>query len=128
MTTSPPQPMTTEISDRELDALVAERVFGCRVIRYSTLSVGCGCSDEIHARGGDELKPFSGNMNDAMLVVERMRNRGFGVCIDDMMGKPPWRVSFDNGSQSGNMRDESLPRAIVLAALAAIEGTEEKDN
>lgn len=123
---------TDKLSDRELDALVAERVFECLVIRYSKLSVGCGCPDEIHARGGDELKPFCGNMNDAMRVVEKMRERGYEICIAATT-KTHWQVDltlFTDGVNYPSNRwqrfDESLPRAICEAALAALSAVKEK--
>lgn len=120
--------------DREFDALVAERVFECHAIRYSKLSVGCGCADEPHARGGDELKPFSGNMNDAMLVVEKMREQDFVVKIVGPPDSRDWIAFFwkqpDDDSRPTKFwkSGKSLARAICEAALAALSATWPSDE
>lgn len=63
---------------RKLDALVAEKVLGCKVVRYSEMSAGCDCPHFPHsADTSDELKYYSNNLAVAFEVVEKMRQDGF---------------------------------------------------
>ena len=107
-----------ELSDRDLDALVVEKV---------TLWTPITNEDGWQSPNG-QVKHWPGppeysvNIKDAMEVVEKMRGHRFQVFMNNEQ-RGIWRVWF--GSRRA-VRDsdvyfcESLARAICLAALAVI--------
>lgn len=124
---------------RELDALIAERVMGiapeewryrCYVERHERDEAWC-----YHCRaliGDAEVdgripQPYSTRIEDAWLVVEKMRADGWRVRLDD---EPEgWGAWFRRGHDpidpmiplyEGDVRLASMPHAICLAALAAL--------
>jgi len=121
------------MTDRELDAMVAEHVMGW----YRTAM-------DWFVRKGKfrrEPKPYSTDIAAAWLVVEAMRERGWSVFIDDMPDGASAQVvnlncehhadEHDTGSYaSGTFRGgycalseakaPKAPRAICLAALRAL--------
>lgn len=62
---------------RELDALIAEKVFGCKVIHSVPGAYEfCGCSDRQHAmetKDGQDIKPYSYRIDCAWEVAEKIR-------------------------------------------------------
>lgn len=68
-------------SGKKLDALVAEKVLGCKVVRYNlaVTSAGCECPGTVHAADecSDELPSYSTDRTAAWEVVEAMRVHGF---------------------------------------------------
>jgi hypothetical protein len=123
------------VTDRELDALVAARVFGAvpcddpvgRCDGAKTTPVQCWkMPGESH---GSDLRAYSTDLAAAFLVVESMRNRtvkAWFVRLEDIAFDDPicpvgrWSCEFRHGDDSGRAVDLSLPRAICLAALAAL--------
>ncbi len=80
---------------RELDAIVAEKVFGCKVLRANDEGLSqseyerrrrwekerCGCAGSLHNDSDDEgcyewLKEYSTDIAAAFEVVEKMRDPG----------------------------------------------------
>ncbi len=104
------------MSDRELDALVAEKVMGYTNVRplgdeHGTLiahSPGACCD-------GHGVPQFSTDIAAAWHVVEKMRERRIHLELGSRIDGS-WLVSF------GNLRafDNSAPRAVCLAALKAV--------
>lgn len=94
------------MSNRDLDALVAERVmageqwafddWGCRH-RYSTTAIG------------------------AFSVLEAMRVRGWSVWVRS--ASEVWTVTLDNERhpRSFDVDHDSMPRAAVIASLKALD-------
>lgn len=122
--------MTKEISDRDLDALVAER-FGFELIapclgQHSTdEDVWCYNCRQLVDEVAKEPPRFSTDIASAMLVVEKMRERGWDVALTSLSVSSKWGVSFiaRNGSSARYFKEEaeSLPKAITLAALEAVK-------
>lgn len=131
-----------ELSDRELDCLVAERVFGYRRVKDE--------SRDYHGiqHGGEYLAPptipdedlwrylpasgpisfgyfvghscrYSSDPAAMMQVLKTMDDRGYEVYISNT--PTGWRCSM---LPWPDFDDKSLPRAICLAALAAVTAAE----
>jgi hypothetical protein len=137
--------MSQELSDRELDALVAEKVMGFDVriaSEYESVFMCCAmgnCGKRDYLSEGDRyvykempdhqpewlLPHYSTDISAAMEVVEKMREREFLPCL---WAAQMWIVEFWEGEKlvSGDSGD-SLPRAICLAALKAINGDAVKE-
>lgn len=116
---------------RELDALVAERVMGIEVrdgSRVTCIQVwqrGVGWKD---GPAGSCLvlpDPYSTDITAAWQVVEKMRERGYEVCIGLISDGVFCRIDGEPGERIGHAsvdwRDGSTPLAICRAALAAVE-------
>lgn len=141
------------MSDRELDAAVAEKVFGWRWIHEDgeqphavPYLVGPGSSvyyPTVHAKfpnvpkSGGDLPNYSTDIAAAWKVVERMLNANPADSIarwrfDLRLIADQFFVSFNNrlGSDgSGAGHDPAkVTRAICLAALAAVEAKEGHDK
>lgn len=124
------------LTDREIDALVAERVMGCQ--RLNPLwkdHVGCcGCFGRPHddADGDGKIPhfhPYSSSGDGLLAVIERMRELGWEYLIEGPTADGSHFVEFtrweDRGGEidhrlEGNYEDPSLPRAVALAALRAV--------
>lgn len=65
--------------------------------------------------------PLSERIEWAWRVVEKMRERGFGVTVTDNQGGP-WACEMWNPDVIE--RADTAPHAICLAALAALEGAD----
>ena len=96
------------MTDSELDALVAEKVFGGKA----------GASHWYLPHSGFEGPWFSKSIASAWLVVEKMRARGFEFLIGNSTTR--WRVAFHRYRQVSDFSDALAPRAICLAALKAL--------
>lgn len=133
---------TTRPAGRELDALVAEKVMGCRVQHWSgynspgTYRCGCGvvCAypHGVKDREGQldgDLAYYSTDIAAAWEVVEKLRERGLHLDInnrqacdgvDDMGGA--WWAEFASADYAvgGQAFADTAPLAICRAALAAV--------
>lgn len=132
------------MTPRELDALVAERVMGVRWKEVRRILINgreCVAPDEGPPilwpdSYGDPLDPNPGanagwspmtysTTGDGMLaVIERTRELGKPITIHAWTaeGSPRWRAFFlppEAGPDLG-ANDDSLPRAVCLAALKAV--------
>lgn len=76
---------------------------------------------------GGNLPHYSTDIAAAMEVVEKMREQGF---IVSMMSDPPWTCEMAKPSWSGSecWTGATLPLAICLAALAAVDAIEAKNG
>lgn len=144
--------MNNELSNEELNALIAEKVMGLQVLgvtacerdpecgylevpydpidgRGESRSIylrNCRCDNEKRATDTDYFGHFAGCVEvvpdyslciaDAMLVVEKMREKEFDVEME-AASEGCWMVKMNEVTEF----DDSLPRAICLAALAATE-------
>lgn len=135
---------------KELDALVAEKVLGCEVVRYNVelTRAGCDCPDNRHGEdeSSDELKPYSTDLQVAWLVVERMRGdwfsfkawqpsvataEGFDVktspdhaIVSFVCGAGPCprhNTDFHNHHGAYDVEGDTLSEAICNAALIALK-------
>ena len=123
------------LSDRELDALVAEKVMGCKPM----LGAGgayhrCGCSDVESPEGHDavvrqgaigifgaaiRLPYYSTDIAAAWLVVEKMRERGITFRCGSYV-KDECFAEFGGQHLSAPAKGGDFPKAICLAALKAL--------
>lgn len=86
-------------------------------------------TSETGGRWRSPVPNYAGEFAAAMQVVEKMRERGFDVCMRHSEwtdGKRRWLVEFDAGGVGydatyRNADGDSLPRAICLAAINALE-------
>lgn len=118
------------MSDRELDAWIAENVMGWHLgptrQMWISKSGGHACSVKTWSPSGDKEQAFE--------VVEKMRERlGVGAyylitspMIHPIHGDTRYQVSFLSYDGSGDLGNgwaehESLPMAICLAAKQAME-------
>lgn len=125
------------LSDRELDAAVAERVMGwtCRRERWlDHAGRDAGITTEFYASPTEgtitaaQFQP-SKLIQDAWLVVERMRELGFGFRAYWFPNGGNVKCCFATGfdpydspeDAAHDVIADSAPRAICLAALAALE-------
>lgn len=130
------------LSDEELDAAVAEQVMGWTKVvvneyarendpALALMPRPCFWVTEFgvnHCRTKEywEAKRWrpSSDMNAAMEVVEKMRDRGwFGEMCADSDPDDPWYASFHQRGHNNQVSiwGKSLPRAICEAALSATE-------
>ncbi len=75
----------------------------------------------------DDHRDPSESIEAAWTVVERMRERGWGLVVCDMRlhhggGTSDYDVEFDNLTMQRTASSPSLPLAICRAALAAVRG------
>lgn len=120
--------MSQHEAGRELDALVAEKVMGWHYADRQKMGWGDGPPVVVTDLGEESGRPTiqgwspSTDIAAAFQVVEKMRERGLTVVIDGTPGGF-WCCEFSIfGSETFHTgRADSLPLAICLASLAAIE-------
>lgn len=121
------------MTDRELDALVAEKVFGWRpwVNKRGAWVVetpdGQLSEGDAYASAGswaffydDELPRYCTDIADAWRVVEKMRERWHFSIDSGLRGLTTAKFWAREGLGYGACPDELAPRAICLAALRAV--------
>lgn len=114
--------MNEQLSDRELDALVAEKITLWTPIPGED---GWQSPDGSH-RHWPGPPEYSTKIADAMEVVEKMRERGF---FPQLWAAQVWNVEFWSDEKFiASANEDSLSRAICLAALAAINGVDPRAN
>lgn len=113
---------------RELDALIAEKVFGWKLEEH------CGLKRMVWKGPPDydvtwlENPPaYSTSIADAWLVVEKLRELGFYYCVGNLLSEPVMGITESNTAGFGRRSDlfetvagESAAHAICLAALSTI--------
>lgn len=124
------------MTDRELDALVAEKVFGatpcddprtqCEAAHMTPVQ----CWIMPNEPYGSELRDYTGRIEEAWTVVAKMRERGAGFTLlcwtaatMGWCGGDPIACHFttaDGITHYGRAEGDSAPRAICLAALRAV--------
>lgn len=139
--------MTTEtldyeaMADRELDALVAERVVGwsemfcgrchepAAMVRYGGLFCSEECAERASDFALDEAQRawkrgrcnYSTDPAAAFTVLEAMRARGYFVGVSG--SEERWNASIHHPTRIGATvwHDDSMPRAVAIAALRALD-------
>jgi hypothetical protein len=123
------------LSDRELDALIAEKVMALTVVRVPFVPSRVQISDETvvlmddarkefytaypRAICGGRLPRYSTSIADAWQVVEKMWTECWRL---HLQGYPSsWTASFDDLGETHTAEHLTAPRAICLAALKALE-------
>jgi hypothetical protein len=126
--------MTTHEAGRELDALIAEKIFGYTLdYEFADMHIPPAPAVKELRDGMDEwgILPFySTEIGDAWLVVELMHTRGFWCQIrtpfeghdtaDCWAGFTPHSTSGWNGRPDHWTQADTVPHAICLAALRCI--------
>lgn len=107
--------MTEQLTGRDLDRAVAEKVFG----------IESPAARAILTIQETYLRAFSGSIFEAWLVMEKMRERGWDSRIEQ--ARVGWgvrffrSVPFEERLTVGQAVELSAPEAICRAALRAIE-------
>jgi hypothetical protein len=130
---------TSETTNAELDEQVATEIFGWKRIDPSTNdgyeTIDWVAPGESPVHGGSTpwlcnrryIPSFSTNHNHAADVTDKMHGYGFGIEMYTRDGLWHAEVSDNVRDETvGKGRDVSLPRAICLAALAAVRATREQ--
>lgn len=123
----------SELSDRELDVQIAERLFGIKkIFKPSDYVAGrdalygsdepswipSGKSPRTHMIDATPIPCFSTDISAAMKVVEKMRELEY---FPKLWAAQMWNVEFwTDGKFIASANEDSLPRAICEAALAAL--------
>ena len=116
--------MTTEtqdyetLTDRELDALVAERVMG---FHPCTRGEQYGWDGDRHYNH-DEFRAlhYSTDPGAAFTVLEAMRAQGYFVGVSG--SEERWNASIHHKHPGATVwHDKSMPRAVCVAALRALD-------
>lgn len=111
------------MTDRELDALVAEKVMGYIQVAQ-TRDI-----EKYHVKIADGKIPAYSTSGDWMLeVVEKMREKGWDRQSFDQWPHGDWRAQFSLEQRPGQTyatrrayaTADTLPRAVCLAALKAV--------
>lgn len=110
------------MTDRELDALVAEKVMGWRIERYMTnppKPTGMGMPPDSTTIA--EIPAYSTDIAAAWEVVEKMRAQGFDNQFSWRADRPGHRSRpFACFGRNGSAEADTLQKAICLAALKAV--------
>lgn len=109
---------------RELDAQVAEKVFGLNT-HPSPLD-----KHDLWITGrpnGRALPYYSTEIEPAFKVVAKMREMGYRFSMNNTNNDyTPWNAQFYKADRQGSAITESIPDSICLAALQAISERGEK--
>ena len=120
---------------RELDALIAEKVMGCKPVSAKYTNTGehsewlCECKKERHAyyySGCDGysyvLHKYSTDIKLAWLVVEKLKTMGFnGIFYFRNDNKMAMRFTKEDAINDRELwTNKTAPHAICLAALKAV--------
>lgn len=112
-----------QLSGRDLDAAVAERVFSWeRMPNATALAPYAYKRPDGHVVHPYSAPNYSESIETAMQVVDKMRAQGWSFACTLYEGKLPY-ASFCKGTaaSSRNAEAESLPEAICRAALKAVK-------
>jgi hypothetical protein len=115
-----------ELSDRQLDALTAEKVIGWKQVRIEgQLLIGEPPHSPVGGFAGFALPSFTTDANDRDQVVEKMRELGW-KCEINIYAVPncAYEVRFSKSDSAlliGLINAETQGRAVCIAALKALE-------
>lgn len=121
--------MDTQLTDQQIDNLVAETVFGYTVESGVTDYDGMQMAWTVYRTpAGPSINPlpYSTNMVAAWAVVLAMVERGSDFSLEQatLRGQKIWVVSYSYVSRPAPvgmaMEPDSIPRAICRAALTAL--------
>jgi hypothetical protein len=125
---------------RKLDVEIAQRVFAwtpCYKDPHPTDNraiegvLYCPPGYPFDSRGAlNVVKCYSTDIAAAMEVVEKMRERKLHIVISDNAEREAWDVKMWRGDfdEIANARSDSLPEAICLAALSAVDSQRETNE
>lgn len=122
--------MTTEkMTDRELDAWLAEHLFGWEWVpqRVDILAGGFWRSpDGEHHQTPNQHDfwdcAYSSTGDGMLMVLEAMRERGWSFQLSDGLTETSlWVALFESDRADHQIYADSLPRAVAEAAKAALE-------
>lgn len=102
---------------RELDALVAEKVFGIK-LKPSTPMDCDVCHKPFYS--DLDIQPYSTSIASAWLVVEKLRDEHFMLEEIGTM-RTSWKARFGMKWRVESGYAETAPHAICLAALKCVE-------
>lgn len=115
------------MTNKELNAAVAEKVIGWKVCKDPNCPAGCDkdvsvTEDGIIEVAGKVWSP-STDISAAWEVVEKMRASRYEIVLDDLGGDSQWRCRWDRDDCGcvGTAEHPSAPMAICLSALKALE-------
>lgn len=118
---------------RSLDALVAERVMGCKVIRPNgdRLLTLCGCplgqhGTRLSSEGPLGVPPYSTEIASAWEVVLEMRRRGMPLEVHAHDDADEWCVQFMADGWTEATCSGTFEHAVCRAALEALAWTARK--
>lgn len=99
----------------DIDARIAEEVMG----RKTVYAIGELVFDDSPSPVGERVPAYSTDMNAAMEVVEKMRERGFdfGLQVDVTW----WAIFTSEEINYGGTKGQTPALAICLAALEAVK-------
>lgn len=119
---------------RELDALIAEKVMGCKVLWQASSVYGpyCGCLSGSRFQEGphsgpnrfdENLKDYSTDISAAWEVAKKLANMlgvhgEFQIRYVSFNGE--WHVDTESSGLIVHVAAETAPHAICLAALKAV--------
>ena len=123
-----------------LDALIAEKVFGCVVSDDGKYLPRCICLGDVvergkvppHGRGGEffsqTIKEYSTDISAAWEVVDKIKNDYSLDLYTDGDDKIIWYCYLENEDKDVWVREkaDNAPHAICLAALEALKVMEEE--
>ncbi len=125
----------SEMTDRELDKEIAEKVFELSTIKYKEWMIDrgrVGTSVDPSAHYVDHIKNYSTNISDAWLVANKMRELGYDLCMvfhdKTKMDHNIWFYCVETDKFTENVFNKSAPRAICIAALKALENQMKKTD
>lgn len=111
----------TEIRTAELDLLVGTKVMGWTHGNPALAAELYTNKHDLLCYGGDSWKP-SRKIDDAWLVVERMRELGWHPSVDDAQDLKNWTCTLAHmDGRFVHRGAATAPEAICRAALAALE-------
>jgi hypothetical protein len=118
------------MSNRALDALFAERVLGCKLIKYlgDYSCASCG-HNVLGGPDADALLYFTSSLDAAWAGVEKVRNRGlfadrsFILCVP-VEGRPEAKFIFARDAESVRASAPTPALALVKACLLAVGVTQ----
>lgn len=122
------------MTDRELDAEIAEKVMGWTCDRDSFQNMTDDAWDELRFNAKiwhcpdtqcvERLNHWSTEIEDAWDVVEKLIGDGYELSeAGYSMTTKKWDFTFGNGCSFPCPLSDTAPRAICLAALAALDET-----
>ena len=138
--------MSERVAGPALNAEVAEKVMGCKLVRYGDVfprskppyseRKTCGCAGEQHrdqsdgGRNDDCLQSYSTDIAAAWEVVGKLLVQGWVCGVCRAPSKPFWVATVEGDRDAGTDADDiwevvaaTAPLAICLAALKAVEGS-----
>ena len=125
-----------KLGNRELDKLVAEKIFKREVEEnYTSNDYMEAYKSEIHngetmPQGWSTLRYFSIDIQAAWQIVKEMKNKNFEIILEDYSSFTPntWKVRFEPINMETHSRhvDKTAPRAICICALKAMDEEDKK--